>query len=131
MLSIKFKRIGKKHQASFRVIVDEKRHKVSGRNVEDVGWYDPRSKKHEIHKERILHWLGVGAQPTDTVWNFFVGAGIVSGTKRPVHKTAKREAPALVHASAGTQSAESETQAIPAPAAAAAPEEKKEPDSQS
>ena len=40
MLSIKFKRIGKKHQASFRVIVDEKRHKVSGRNVEDVGWYE-------------------------------------------------------------------------------------------
>ena len=91
MLKIKFKRIGKKHQASFRVIVDEKRHKMSGRNVEDVGWYDPRSKKSEVNKERILYWLGVGAKPTDTVWNFFVSAGVVSGKKRPANASKKVE----------------------------------------
>lgn len=91
MLSLKLKRIGKKHQASFRLIVDEKRHKMYGRNVEDLGWYNPRSKKYELKKERISHWLGAGAQPTDTVHNLLVTAGVVQGAKRAVHKVKKAE----------------------------------------
>jgi len=99
MLTLKLKRIGKKHQASFRLVVDEKRHKLFGRNVEDLGWYDPRAKKHEFKKERITHWLKNGAQVTDTVHNLLVSAGIISGKKIAVHKqpkTKKGEAAAPV-----------------------------------
>ncbi len=129
MLAIKLKRVGKKHQASFRLIVDEKRHKIFGKNAEDVGWYNPRSKKYEVKKERILYWLGVGAQPTDTVHNVLVTAGVIAGTKRPVHKKAKGKAsappPASAPASENEQIAKSEAAGASAPAPA--PETPKEP----
>lgn len=91
MLMLKLKRIGKKHQASFRLIVDEKRHKLFGRNVEDLGWYDPRAKKHEFKKERVEYWLKQGVKPTDTVHNLLVSAGIISGKKIAVHKQSKKK----------------------------------------
>ncbi len=67
MLSIKLKLIGKKGQRSFRVIVQEARAKLGGKFVEDLGWYNPHSNKFEIKKDRVLHWLDAGAQPTETV----------------------------------------------------------------
>ena len=96
MLAIKFRRQGKKHQASFRVIVSEKRSKVGGRFVDDLGWLDPRAKKFEVKKEKVEHWLKVGAKPTPAVHNLLVRAGILSAPKIAVHKKAKKaeEAPA-------------------------------------
>ncbi|OGY63141.1 MAG: 30S ribosomal protein S16 [Candidatus Harrisonbacteria bacterium RIFCSPHIGHO2_01_FULL_44_13] len=91
MLVLKLKRIGKKHQASFRLVVDEKRHKLLGKNLEDLGWYNPRNKKHEFNKERILHWIKNGAQASDTVHNLLISAGIIQGKKIAVHKKAKAE----------------------------------------
>lgn len=92
MLAIKLQRIGKKHQASFRFVVGEKRSKLNGRQVEDLGWYNPTSKKHEINKERVLHWMHKGAQATDTVHNLLVTAGVISEKKRSVHKASKKQA---------------------------------------
>jgi len=67
MLSIKLKLIGKKGQRSFRVIVQEARSKLRGKFIEDLGWYNPHSNQFEIKKDRVLYWLKVGAQPTETV----------------------------------------------------------------
>ena len=92
MLAIKLKRVGKKHQASFRVIVAEKRSKVDGRNVEDIGWWNPRSDQLNIKKERVEYWLKTGAQPTDTVYNLLKKSGAISGRlKRPVSQKRKVE----------------------------------------
>ena len=91
MLMLKLKRIGKKHQASFRLIVDEKRHQLFGRHVEDLGWYNPRTDKHEINKERVEYWMKTGAKPTDTVHNLLITAGILSGKKIAVHKQPKKK----------------------------------------
>ncbi len=88
---LKLKRIGKKHQASFRLIVDEKRHKMVGTNVEDLGWYNPRTDKFELKKERVQHWMKVGAQPTDSVHNLLIAAGILSGKKIAVHSQPKKK----------------------------------------
>ncbi len=96
---LKLKRIGKKHQASFRLIVDEKRHKIFGRNVEDLGWFDPHANKHEFKKDRIEYWMKTGAKVTDTVHNLLVNAGILSGKKIAVHKKSKK--PAVAEAKAG------------------------------
>lgn len=90
MLAIKLRRIGKKHQPSFRIIVAEKRSKVNGRFVEDLGWVNRIEKKWYVNKERALYWLKAGAQPTDPVYNLFVEEGIVEGKKIPVHKTPKK-----------------------------------------
>lgn len=88
---LKLKRIGKKHQASFRLVVDEKRHKLFGRNVEDLGWYNPTTNKSEFKKERVEYWMKTGAQVTDTVHNLLVSAGVISGKKIAVHKQPKKK----------------------------------------
>lgn len=81
MLAIKFKRIGKKKQAAFRVVVAEKRSKLRGRSVEDLGWVNPRSDEYQVVAERVLYWLKVGAQPTPSVRNLLVKAGIIKTGK--------------------------------------------------
>lgn len=89
MLAIKLRRIGKKHQPAYRMVVAEKRGKPHATGVEDLGWYNPLQKKFELKRERIEYWLRVGAQPTDTVHNLLVRAGVASGAKVPVHKKPK------------------------------------------
>lgn len=66
MLAIKLKGVGKKHQRSFRIVIQEKRSKLAGNFMEDLGWYNPHTDKFEIKNDRVVYWLGVGAQPTKT-----------------------------------------------------------------
>ena len=91
MLVLKFQRVGKKHLASFRLVVGEKRTKLNGRQLEYLGWYNPHSNKSELAKDRILHWLKVGAQKTATVHNLLVSQGIISEKKITVHKKPKKK----------------------------------------
>ncbi|MGC0774223.1 MAG: 30S ribosomal protein S16 [Candidatus Acidiferrum sp.] len=72
MLTIRLARIGKKKKPFYRVVVIERTRPRNGRVVEAVGTYDPLKKPAEIKldSERIKHWLGVGAQPSDTVRSF-------------------------------------------------------------
>lgn len=72
MLTIRLSRIGKKKKAFYRVVVIERTRPRNGRIVEAVGTYDPLKKPAEIKldAERVKHWLGVGAQPSDTVRSF-------------------------------------------------------------
>jgi small subunit ribosomal protein S16 len=72
VLTIRLSRIGKKKKAFYRVVVIEKSRPRDGRVRELVGTYDPLKKPAEIKldAERIKYWLGVGAQPSDTVRSF-------------------------------------------------------------
>lgn len=72
MLTIRLSRIGKKKKPFYRVVVIERTRPRDGRIVESVGTYDPLKKPAEIklNAERVKHWLGVGAQPSDTVRSF-------------------------------------------------------------
>lgn len=92
MLAIKFKRVGKKHQASFRVVVTEKRTKLDGRYVDDLGWMNPHTDTFDVKKEKAEHWISVGAKPTPSVHNLLVKAGVVTGAKIPVHARSKKQA---------------------------------------
>ena len=93
MLAIKLKRVGKKHQASFRLVVLPKKSKLQGKFIEDLGWYNPHTRDRNFKGERISYWISVGAQPTDTVHNLLVDEKIIKEKKIPVHKTKKVEAP--------------------------------------
>ena len=84
----KLKRIGKSGQPSFRVIVIEKRSKINGRYLEDLGWLNPFSKAYELNKERAVYWLAKGVKPSSVLHNLFLRAKIISGSKIPVHKKA-------------------------------------------
>jgi small subunit ribosomal protein S16 len=72
VLTIRLARIGKKKKPFYRVVVIERTRARDGRTVDLVGTYDPLKKPAEIklNVERIKHWLGHGAQPSDTVRSF-------------------------------------------------------------
>lgn len=72
MLSIRLSRIGKKKKPFYRVVVIERTRPRDGRFVEIVGTYDPLKKPAELKldADRIKHWMGKGAQPSDTVRSF-------------------------------------------------------------
>jgi small subunit ribosomal protein S16 len=72
VLAIRLARIGKTKKPFYRVVVIDKRRPRNGRFVEIVGTYDPLKKPAEVklEVERIQYWLGLGAQPSDTVRSF-------------------------------------------------------------
>ena len=69
MLSIRMTRVGSKKKPYFRVVVTEARSKRESEFVENLGTYNPRTKpaQVELNKERVQHWLGKGARPSDSV----------------------------------------------------------------
>lgn len=69
MLAIRLTRSGSKKRPTYRVIVTEARTPRDSRVVESVGYYNPRTKPAtlKVDRERLAHWLGVGAQPSSTV----------------------------------------------------------------
>ena len=69
MLAIRMMRVGSKKKPFYRVVVTEARSARESSFVENLGTYDPRSKPAQvaINKERIQHWLGKGARPSDSV----------------------------------------------------------------
>jgi small subunit ribosomal protein S16 len=82
MLTIRLTRVGKKKDASFRVIVVESKRKVKpGNYLEMVGSYDPRVDKVELKADRIKHWLSMGATVSDTVHNLLVSHKIIDAKK--------------------------------------------------
>jgi len=105
MLAIKLQRIGKKHQPSYRVVVSEKREKMGAPPIEDLGSYNSFAKKLEIKSERVAHWMERGAQPTVTVHNLLVKAGVLKTPKmavkmkKPVAKQEEEEKKESVPAS--------------------------------
>lgn len=92
MLAIKLRPTGKKHQRHFRLVVAEKKSKLGGAYVEDLGWLNPHENTFELRKEKVLLWLGRGAKPTPTVHNFLVKKGVLRGKKIPVHGRPKETA---------------------------------------
>lgn len=105
MLAIKFQRIGKKHQPQFRVVVAEKRSKLGGPPLEYVGSYNPFAKTASFRKERIAHWLRVGAQPTASVWNVLVRQGLVKGPKIAIKIRKKKQGEAAAATPAAASAA--------------------------
>jgi len=81
MLSIRFVRKGKKHYPIYRLIVQEKTKNPQSKYLEVLGMVNPHSKEKELKKDRIEHWLKMGAKPTETVHNLFVDEGIIKDDK--------------------------------------------------
>ncbi len=69
MVRIRLRRVGAKRQPSYRVVVADGESPRDGRFIEIIGAYNPRTEPATISVDegRALHWLGVGAQPTEPV----------------------------------------------------------------
>jgi small subunit ribosomal protein S16 len=66
-VSIRLARQGSKKRPFYRIVAAEKSFPRDGRFIEQLGFYDPRRKVLTIDRERYQHWVGVGAQASDTV----------------------------------------------------------------
>lgn len=75
---IRLVRKGKKNRPFYRVIVVSREKDGKGDVIETLGHYDPLKEPAEfqVDPKRVLYWLKVGAQPTDTVKSFLVKNGL-------------------------------------------------------
>jgi small subunit ribosomal protein S16 len=91
MLTIRLTRKGKKNQPFFRIVViDKRRSAKGGRAVEELGYVNPLTKKNSLEKERILHWLKVGAKASPRVHNLLVSEKVIDAKKINVFKLKKK-----------------------------------------
>ena len=67
MLKLRLKRIGRKRAPSYRLVIMENTTRRDGRPIEEVGYYDPISKKYNFDSSKIQKWLSYGVKPTPTV----------------------------------------------------------------
>ena len=77
MVKIRLRRTGAKKKPTYRLVVADSRSPRDGRFIEIIGHYNPRTEPTtlEVHEDRALHWLSVGAQPTDIVQKLLKNRG--------------------------------------------------------
>ncbi len=80
---IRLRRVGRKGQAYFRIVIADQRSPRDGRFVATIGHYNPRTNPADlkVNAEQALAWLAKGATPTDTVRSLLKRAGVFG--KRP------------------------------------------------
>ena len=80
---IRLRRVGRKGQGYFRIVVADQESPRDGRFVATLGHYDPRANPAviKVNTEQVQAWLAKGALPTDTVRSLLKKAGVLG--KRP------------------------------------------------
>ena len=125
-LKIRLSRAGAKKRPYYRIVVADSKSPRDGRYIEKLGTYNPllprdSAERVKLIEDRIKHWLGQGAQPTDRVLRFLDIAGMAKREARsnpnkgqPGKKRVEREE-AKVAAAAEKAKAAAEAAAAPAP----------------
>ncbi len=67
MIKLRLKRFGKKREASYRIVAAHATTRRDGRPLEELGFYNPRTKETRLNVEGLVRRLRQGAQPTDPV----------------------------------------------------------------
>ncbi|HIS36954.1 TPA: 30S ribosomal protein S16 [Candidatus Scatousia excrementigallinarum] len=67
MLKIRLKRMGAKKSPSYRIVVINSTTKREGRPIQELGFYNPKTKEMKFDLATAQDWVKKGAQPTDTV----------------------------------------------------------------
>ena len=102
MLAIRMTRHGAKKRPFFHIVVADSRSPRDGRFIEKLGTYNPllpreHAERIKLDKERIAHWLMVGAQPSDRVAKFLAQAELMQPrerrdqTKKPLPRAKAQE----------------------------------------
>ena len=75
---IRLKRIGRRNRPFYRVVVMDSRNRRDGAAIEELGWFNPieADKPYELKEDRILHWLQLGAQPSDALHGLMKRSGL-------------------------------------------------------
>jgi len=78
MLKLRLKRTGRKRSPSYRLVIMENTSRRDGRPIDEVGYYDPLTKKYRFDSDKIKKWLNHGVQPTETVSSLLKKAEIIT-----------------------------------------------------
>ncbi|MCT0218005.1 30S ribosomal protein S16 [Synechococcus sp. CS-1329] len=121
MIKLRLKRFGKKREVSFRLVATNSTSRRDGLPLEELGFYNPRTKETRLDAEAIRVRLSQGAQPTDTVRSLLEKGGLIEKTIRPGETVGKaKQAAAREAAVKDAAKAAAAAKAAEAAAAAAA-----------
>ena len=121
-VTIRLTRAGSKKVPFYRVVAADRRSPRDGRFIEKLGTYNPllprdHAQRITLDKERIAHWLKVGAQPSDRVAKFLSQAEIMKPrerreqTKKPLPRAKAQERMKAAAAAVPAEGAEKEAAA--------------------
>ncbi len=84
MVRIRLRRVGLKHQPSYRIIAADKEAPRDGRFLEILGFYNPRTQPStiEIKEDRLFDWMSKGAQPSESVVKLLKSTGAMERFNR-------------------------------------------------
>ena len=91
MIKLRLKRFGKKREASFRLVACNSTSRRDGRPLQELGFYNPRTKETRLDTEALRIRLGQGAQPTDAVRTLLEKGGLLEKKVRPAEVLGKQK----------------------------------------
>ena len=91
MIKLRLKRFGKKRESSFRLVACNSTSRRDGRPLQELGFYNPRTKETRLDTEALRVRLGQGAQPTDAVRTLLEKGGLLEKQVRPAEVVGKQK----------------------------------------
>tara|TARA_Y100001968_G_scaffold326490_1_gene369640 strand:+ start:587 stop:919 length:333 start_codon:yes stop_codon:yes gene_type:complete len=91
MIKLRLKRFGKKRESSFRLVACNSTSRRDGRPLQELGFYNPRTKETRLDAEALRIRLGQGAQPTDAVRTLLEKGGLLEKKIRPAEVVGKQK----------------------------------------
>ncbi len=79
MVKLRLAKQGRKKLPIYKIVAADSRNSRDGRFIEALGQYRPQNDtgKVQLNEERVMYWLNVGAQPTDTMRSILSKEGIL------------------------------------------------------
>ena len=108
MIKLRLKRFGKKKEASFRIVACNSTSRRDGRPLQELGFYNPRTKETRLDTEALRTRLTQGAQPTNVVRTLLEKGGLLEKIERPSIAIGKEKLEKEKVAKARTKDKESE-----------------------
>ena len=118
MLKIRLKRLGAKKAPTYRVIVINSTTKREGKPIEELGYYNPKTKDMKLNKEHAEAWISKGAQPTETVKYLIANCNADGSLNYKKKETVKLSKKALAKKAAEEEAKKAEAEAKKAEAEA-------------
>ena len=123
MIKLRLKRFGKKRETSFRIVACNSTSRRDGRPLQELGFYNPRTKETRLDTEALRARLEQGAQPSDTVRTLLERGGLLTKTVRPAEVIGKLKQEEARKKAAADAKAEAEAAAAEEAPAEEAPAE--------
>ena len=89
MIKLRLKRFGKKRETSFRIVACNSTSRRDGRPLQELGFYNPRTKETRLDTDALRARLEQGAQPSDTVRTLLERGGLLTKSVRPAEVVGK------------------------------------------